>query len=98
MFKFLKKADRKLSTTDVFKFYTLQSKYNPLSDIIGMVNYDYKQALKLIKRVFDKSYKIFSNEENKSIVIVKDDFIEKYIILETLDDVINSKYKFRKYM
>ena len=90
--------NKKLSETDVIKFYTLKQKFNPVSDIIGVISKNFKQTIKYVKKKYDKSYTILQNEIKKSIIVVKEDFIEKYIVLENLDDLTNSVYKFKRYL
>lgn len=93
------RINKTLTDTDIIKFYVLKQQFNPTSDIIGVVSKNFKQILKFVKRKYNpKDYTILQNKEAKSIVVVKEDFIEKYIVLETLDDVSNSIYKFKRYL
>lgn len=97
MFNF-KIKNRKLSNSDVVIFYTLKEKLNPISDVIGVITKNFKQLSKYINKKYDKSYTILANQKLGSLVVVKEDFLEKYLIINDLDDLINSKYKFKKYI
>lgn len=97
MFNF-KIKNRKLSNSDVVIFYTLKEKLNPISDVIGVITKNFKQLLKYINKKYDKSYTILANQKLGSVVVIKEDFLEKYLIINDLDDLINSKYKFEKYI
>ena len=97
MFNF-KIKNRKLSNSDVVIFYTLKEKLNPISDVIGVITKNFKQLSKYINKKYDKSYTILANQKLGSLVVVKEDSLEKYLIINDLDDLINSKYKFKKYI
>lgn len=95
---FFKTKNEKLSSSDVVKFYALKEKLNPISDIVGVLSKNFKQTLKYIKHKYDKSFTILANEELGSIVVVKEDFLEKYLIIGDLDILVNSNYKFKRYI
>lgn len=98
MFKLFDKQYKKLNKEDISKFYTLLFKINPESDTIGVIGKNFKELLKYINKKYDKSYTILANNLTKSVIVVKEDYILKYIILETLNDVIESGYKFERYL
>lgn len=95
---FFKSKNEKLSSSDVVKFYTLKEKLNPISDMIGVLSKDFKQTLKYIKNKYDKSFTILANNEIGSIVVVKEDFLEKYLVIPDLDSLVKCQYKFKRYI
>ena len=97
MFGFKTKC-AELNKIDVNKFYLLYQKLSKISDITGVISKNFKETLKYIHKKYDKSYTILANENTKSVIVVKEDFLEKYIILDTTLDLVNSKYKFRRYI
>lgn len=98
MFNLFHRKSRKLNKEDISTFYALLFKINPVSDTIGVVGKDFNQLLKYIHKKYDKSYTVLANKLTKSVVVVKEDYITKYVILETIDNVIESKYKFERYL
>jgi hypothetical protein len=98
MFNF-KTKNQKLNNSDVVKFYTMKEKLNPISDIIGVFSKNFNETLKYVKKKYDNNkFTILANSNTSSIIVVKEDFIEKYLIIKDLDELINSNYKFRRYM
>ena len=96
--KFKKELNVKLNEDDLTKFYIMQSKINPISDMIGVITKNFEKTFKFIKKKYDKSYTIIACELTKSFVVIKEDFIVKYVVLETLDDIKFNKFKFKKYI
>lgn len=97
MFRY-NKFNRNLDNTDVIKFYCLNSKLNKLSDITCVITKNYKQILKFLKNKYKDNYSIFTNDKKQSIVITKDDFIEKYIVINDLTELNDCPYKFKRYI
>ena len=97
MFK-SRKVNQKLTEEDIIKFLALKSKFNPTSDIYGVITKNFKETLKYVKKKYNNSYTFLSNEKTKSILILKEDFLEKYIIIDTLEELTDSIYKFKAYI
>lgn len=98
MFNFFKRKSIKLEKNDVTKFYTMLFKTNPVSDIIGVIGKTYEELDKYIRKKYDKTYTILASQNNNAIIVVKEDYIQKYVILNTLDDLIKTQYKFERYI
>jgi hypothetical protein len=98
MLKILKKRDNKLNQKSVMDFYITRDKFNIISDVTGVITMNFKQLCKNIDKTYNLSYTIIKNEEKKSIVVAKGDYVKKYIIIETIDDILDSDYKFGRYI
>lgn len=99
MFNFRKvKEDKKLTEKDIGKFYVMLAKLNNLSDITAVISKDFNQTLKYIHNKYDKTYTVLSNKNTQSIIVVKEDFLQKFLIINSLQDLINSNYKFNRYI
>ena len=105
MFKFKKKKliknmplQKKLTKEDLSLFYILLNKLNPISGIIGIITKDFYSSVEYLEKKYDKTYTKIANAETKAIIIVKEDFLVKYIVLESIDEIINSDYKFSHYI
>ena len=98
MFNFLKRKPIKLEKEDVEKFYIMLLKTNPVSDIIGVVGKTYEELDKYIRKKYDKTYTILASQNNNAIIVVKEDYIQKYVIINTLEDLIKKEYKFERYI
>lgn len=105
MFKFRKKKfiknasiEKHLTKEDLKTFYTLLNKLNPVSGIIGIISKDFDNSLEYIEKKYDKSFTKIANAQTKVIIVVKEDFLIKYMVLESLEEIADSDYKFCKYI
>lgn len=92
------KENKKMDKFDIGKFYVMLAKLNNLSDITAVISKDFNQTLKYVHNKYDKTYTVLSNKETNSVIVVKEDFLEKFIVIDTLKDLIDSNYKFHRYI
>lgn len=93
-----KKRNKRLDEFDIGKFYIMLAKFNPISDVICVISKDFDNALKDVKGQYDKSYTILANSNTNSIVVVKEDFLKKFLVMNTLQELVDSNFKFSKYI
>lgn len=99
MFNFgRRKENKKLDEFDIGKFYVMLAKLNNLSDITAVISKDFNKTLKYVHNKYDKTYTVLANKETNSVIVVKEDFLQKFIVIDTLKDLINSNYKFNRYI
>lgn len=98
MLNIFKKYNNNLDANDVRKFYCLRFKMSPLATTTGVLSKNFKQLIKYLKSKYDKSYTILVNSKLESVVVVKDEFLEKYIVFNNLQELIDSEYTFRRYI
>lgn len=95
---FKNKKIKSLCKSDVTTFYIMLHKLSPVSTTYCVITKNFKDTLKTIHKKYDKTHTILVNEPKKSIVIVKGDFLKKYVVVSTLEEIAQSEFKFGKYL